>query len=194
MSCLKFVPLKNLVYHAKTARQCALEVHEERETLNHIRRFEAQEGRSKQKSRVSSEYAENWNGAHFQMFARRKNCRKKLRQTKRLRQLQHIPSFANSVKKHIAKYDVSGFAKALKKIHKFIWHHLKQQLDPLQGQLDSPAVFIIMVTIIIIAMRKELPCNQPCGAYFEILFSAIFAIKNFATCSTYSTFPVSFLT
>ena len=107
------------------------------------------------------------------MFARRKNCRKKLRQTKRLRQLQQIPSFENSVKKHIAKYDVSGFAKALKKIHKFIWHHLKQQLDPLQGQLDSRAIFIIMVTIIIIAMRKELPCNKPCGASFENVFSTV---------------------
>ena len=75
------------------------------------------------------------------MFARRKNCRKELRQTKRLRQLQHIPSFANSVKKHIAKYDVVGFAKALKKIHKFIWHHLKQQLDPSQGHLDSHPLY-----------------------------------------------------
>ena len=86
----------------------------------------------------------------LQMFARRKKSRQKLRQTKRLRQLQHILSFANSAKKHIAKYDMAGFAKALKKIHKFIWHHLKQQLDPLQGQLDSPAIFIIIIIIITI--------------------------------------------
>ena len=118
----------------------------------------------------------------LQMFAKREKSRQKLRQTKRLRQLQHILSFENRMKKHIAKYDVAGSARALKKIHKFIWHHLKQQLDPLQGQLDSHAIIIIMVTIIIIAMHKKLPCTKPCGASFEILFYAVSTTKNFATC------------
>ena len=149
---------------------------------------------SKQKSKCRQNMQKTGMELILQMFARREKSRKKLRQTKRLRQLPQILSFANSVKKHIAKYDVAGFAKALKKIHKFIWHHLKQQLDPLQGQLDSPAIFIIMVTIIINAMPKELPCNKPCGASFEILLPTASTIKNFATCSTYSTFPMSFLT
>ena len=46
-----------------------------------------------------------------------------------LQPLQRILNFANTLKKHIVRKQIAKntFAKAVKKIHKFIWHHLKQQ-------------------------------------------------------------------